>query len=389
MTVGPWWAETPMRICQLVISRNSAVTTTVIHSGVDRAFKRSTAPRPSFECLDSRFSSASGNAGRIGGMGAGAERMERHQVLLYLVALAFGATAGLVVPAVAHPAELALSPVLGLLLYATFLGVPFSKIGQAFRDSSFLLTVLAVNFAVVPVVVFLLSRIVAHDQVLLVGVLFVLLTPCVDYVIVFTGIAEGAKERLLAAAPVLMLVQMFLLPLYLRLFIGSEFVQVVDFTPFVEAFLLLIALPLIAAGVTQIAAALTRTGRIVQEVVLGAMVPLMMLTLAVVVASQIVGVGQEFIALLLVVPVYILFAAVMIPVGVLAGRIAGLDVRGRRAIVFSGATRNSLVVLPLVFALPAAFDLAPLVVVTQTLIELIAMVVFIRLIPRLIPVYSG
>ena len=252
------------------------------------------------------------------------------------------------------------------------------------------------NFAVVPVVVFLLSRIVAHDQVLLVGVLFVLLTPCVDYVIVFTGIAEGAKERLLAAAPVLMLVQMFLLPLYLRLFIGSEFVQVVDFTPFVEAFLLLIALPLIAAGVTQIAAgvtqiaaALTRTGRIVQEVVLGAMVPLMMLTLAVVVASQIVGVGQEFIALLLVVPVYILFAAVMIPVGVLAGRIAGLDVRGRRAIVFSGATRNSLVVLPLVFALPAAFDLAPLVVVTQTLIELIAMVVFIRLIPRLIPVYSG
>nr|WP_321573355.1 hypothetical protein [Georgenia subflava] len=110
----------------------------------------------------------------------------------------------------------------------------------------------------------------------------------------------------------------------------------------------------------------------------------MMLTLAVVVASQIAGVGQQLAALLLAVPVYVLFAAVMIPVGAAAGRIARLDLPGRRAIVFSGATRNSLVVVPLVLALPAAFDLAPLVVVTQTLVELVVMVIFVRLIPRLL-----
>ncbi|SDT03826.1 hypothetical protein SAMN04489751_3578 [Brevibacterium sandarakinum] len=63
---------------------------------------------------------------------------------------------------------------------------------------------------------------------------------------------------------------------------------------------------------------------------------------------------------------------------------AGLDVPGRRAVVFSGATRNSLVVPPLVLALPAAFDLAPLVVVTPTLVELVAMVVFVRLVQRLV-----
>lgn len=84
------------------------------------------------------------------------------------------------------------------------------------------------------------------------------------------------------------------------------------------------------------------------------MVPLMMLTLAVVVASQIAGVGRNLGALLLAIPVYILFAAVMVPLGAAAGRVAGLDVAGRRAIVFSGATRNPLVVLPLVLALPAA-----------------------------------
>ena len=111
----------------------------------------------------------------------------------------------------------------------------------------------------------------------------------------------------------------------------------------------------------------------------------MMLTLAVVVASQIAGVGQQITSLLLTIPVYVLFAALMIPIGALSGRVTRLDVPGRRAVVFSGATRNSLVVLPLVLALPAAFDLAPLVVVTQTLVELLVMVVFVRLIPRLIP----
>lgn len=318
-------------------------------------------------------------------MRARVEWMERVQGPLYLAALVLGAAVGLLVPAIAHPAELAINPVLGLLLYATFLGVPFAKIGEAFRDWRFLTTILVVNFVLVPVVVFLLTRIVAHDQVLLVGVLFVLLTPCVDYVIVFTGIAGGAKERLLAAAPLLMLAQMLLLPFYLWLFVGAEFVEAVDLAPFIEAFLLLIVLPLVSAGLTQLAAARTRWGASVQEVVLGAMVPLMMLTLAVVVASQIAGVGRQLGALLLATPVYVLFAAIMVTIGALAGRVAQLDVPTRRAIVFSGATRNSLVVLPLVLALPAAFDLAPLVVVTQTLVELVLMVIFVRLIPRLLP----
>ena len=313
------------------------------------------------------------------------EWMERWQVPLYLAAFVLGAGIGLLIPAIAHPAELAINPVLGLLLYATFLGVPFAKIGQAFRDWRFLVTVLTVNFVAVPIVVYVLSRIVAHDQVLLIGVLFVLLTPCVDYVIVFTGIAGGAKDRLLAAAPLLMLAQMLLLPLYLWLFVGAEFVATVDFAPFIEAFLLLIALPLVAAGFTQLAAAGTRWGVAIQGTVLGAMVPLMMLSLAVVVDSKIAGVGRQLGALLLAIPVYILFAAVMVPIGAAAGKVARIDVPGRRAIVFSGATRNSLVVLPLVLALPAAFDLAPLVVVTQTLVELIVMVVFVRLIPRLLP----
>ena len=314
------------------------------------------------------------------------EWMERHQVALYVAGLAIGAVVGLAWPVVAYPAELAIHPVLALLLYTTFLGLPFGRIENAFRDRPYLPPIPDVHFVLVPAVVWLLSGIVAHDQVLLVGVLFVLLTPCIDYVIVFAGLAGGDEEKLLAAAPLLMLTQMLLLPLYLWLFVGAEFVGSVEFAPFVEAFVLIIALPLVGAALTQLSAARSRAARRVEQAVMGAMVPLMVATLAVVVASQIAGVSARLGSLLLAVPVYVLFAAVMVPVGMLAGRVAGLDVPGRRAIVFGGATRNSLVGVRLVLALPAAFDLAPLVVVTQTLVELVVMVVFVRLIPWIIRV---
>ena len=119
-----------------------------------------------------------------------------------------------------------------------------------------------------------------------------------------------------------------------------------------------------------------------------AMVPLMVVTLFTVVASQIRGVGERLPALAAVVPLFVAFAAVMVALGVVAARWARLDVPAGRALVFSGVTRNSLVVLPLALALPASLDPAPLVVVTQTLVELGAMVSLVRLVPRLLPLHG-
>lgn len=315
---------------------------------------------------------------------AAVERLERHQIALYVAAIAAGLAAGWWIPG-AHSLEAAINPVLGLLLFATFLAVPFTSIGRAFTDLRFLGAVLVLNFLIVPVVVFALSRFVAADEALLVGVLLVLLAPCVDYVIVFSGLAGGASDRLLAAAPLLMLAQMLLLPGYLWVFAGAETVAMVEIAPFVEAFVVLIVIPLAAAAMVQWAGRRAAAARAVETGMAAAMVPLMMLTLFTVIASQVRGVGEQLGALVAVVPVYVAFLAVMVPVGILTARAAGLNVRSSRALVFTGATRNSLVVLPLALALPTSLSLAPLVVVTQTLVELVGMVVFVRLIPRLLP----
>ncbi len=115
------------------------------------------------------------------------------------------------------------------------------------------------------------------------------------------------------------------------------------------------------------------------------MVPLMVATLALVVASQIADVGAQALTLLRLVPLYTAFAVAAVVVGLLAARVARLDVPATRATVFSATTRNSLVVLPLALALPGPLALAPLAVVTQTLVELVALVVLVRLVPVLVP----
>ncbi|MEG9250211.1 bile acid:sodium symporter [Arthrobacter sp. Soc17.1.1.1] len=311
--------------------------------------------------------------------------MERHQIPLYLSAIVAGGLFGWLIPAAAEPLEHSINPVLGLLLFATFLGIPFAKIGQALRDGRFMVTVMILNFLIVPIIVFGLSRFVGHDRALLIGVMMVLLTPCIDYVIVFSGLAGGFSDRLLVAAPLLMLTQMLLLPVYLLIFIGPDLVSAIEPGPFIEALIVLIIIPLVAAALTQQWAKRAQAARHITALMQNLMVPLMMLTLAIVIGSQIVGIGQELRSLLAVIPIYVAFLIIMVPVGIFASRVMRLDAGSTTAVVFSGATRNSLVVLPLALALPEPLAVVALVVVTQTLVELIGMVTYVKALPKLIP----
>lgn len=157
--------------------------------------------------------------------------------------------------------ERVINPVLAVLLYVTFLEIPFTRLRRAFRNRRFIGAALGMNFLIVPVVVFVLTRFLPHDPVLLVGVFMVLLTPCIDYVITFTELAGGDAEKITATTPALMLTQLLLLPLYLWLFMGPQVAAFIEAGPFIEAFLIIIALPLTLAWATEYWAARSTQGR--------------------------------------------------------------------------------------------------------------------------------
>ncbi|MFG1808094.1 arsenic resistance protein [Streptomyces sp. NPDC049040] len=311
--------------------------------------------------------------------------MERHQVAVYLAAMAVGALLGWAAPAAGPGLGHAINPVLAALLFVTFLQVPAADLLRAARGGRFLAAALTVNFLVVPPVVAAVFGFLPDDQAVRLGVLLVLLCPCVDYVIVFSGLAGAAAHRLLAVTPVLLVVQMLLLPLFLYAFLGSGLSDVVHAGPFLRAFLFLIVVPLALAWALQAWAGHRDAGRRVSDTVTGAMVPLMAATLLTVVASQVPEVGGHFADVGAVVPVYVAFLVVMSFAGRAVARLFRLDVPASRAIVFTGATRNSLVVLPLALALPDDLAVAAVVVVTQTLVEVLGMVAYVRVVPAMLP----
>lgn len=299
--------------------------------------------------------------------------LERRQVPLYLAAIAAGVLLGAAAPGTAPVFAPAVEPAIAALLLVTFHGIPLTRLGAALAGPRFLLALLTVNLLVVPVIVWALTRPLAGSPDLLLGALLVLLAPCIDYVVVFTALARGAHEKLLAATPLLMLGQILALPVLVPL-LGGTASSAIDPAPFVRALVLLVLLPLLAAALLQ---------RLAPRLDLApAMVPLMILVLLAVTASQtprVLGAGG---ALLALVPVYAAFLVLAAAAGLLIARLLRLDAPTATAVTFSGATRNSLVVLPLALAMPT--PLAPAAVVTQTLVELIGMVVLVRVLPRLL-----
>ena len=311
--------------------------------------------------------------------------LEHNQIPIYFVAVFLAVTFGVLAPLSAHGLNLLVTPAIAVLMYAMFLQIPFLDLRQGLGNKRFIAALLLANFILVPLLVWALTRGLVERPALLVGTLLVLLTPCIDYVVVFTHIGKGDSRSMLAATPLLLLLQLVLLPVYLGFMLGAQSAVEVAAGPFVEAFVWLIVVPMILAVLTT---SLARRSSAISRWC-GAWgwlpVPAMALVLFVVIAAQITSVVRDISLLLPVIPIYVAFVVLAPLMGILAARLFALPATTARAVTFSASTRNSLVVLPLALALPEDVrGLAATAVILQTLVELVAELVYVRLIPAVV-----
>ncbi|AMS19711.1 arsenic resistance protein [Pseudomonas synxantha] len=313
------------------------------------------------------------------------DALEHNQIPLYFVAILLAAACGVCTPLLAHGLSVLITPAIAVLMYAMFLQIPFLDLRQGLGNIRFVSALLLANFVLVPLLVWALTRGLLGHPALLVGALLVLLTPCIDYVVVFTHIGKGDSRSMLAATPLLLLLQLALLPVYLGFMLGAHSGVVVEIGPFIEAFLLLIVVPMLLAVLT---AYLARRSTLVDKwssAWAWLPVPAMALVLFVVIGSQITSVMRDIDLLLPVLAIYLGFVLLAPLMGILAARLFALPAPSARAVTFSASTRNSLVVLPLALALPEDVrGLAAAAVILQTLVELVAELVYVRLIPAVV-----
>ena len=315
------------------------------------------------------------------------EKLEQKQIWIYIASLASAAGLGLCIPQhiTAIDNHLLISIVIAVLMFGMFTQIPFTSIKESLGNRRFILALLTANYIAVPIVVWLLSKLLPQQSPVLLGVYLVLLTPCIDYVIVFTHLGRGNEKAMLSSTPVLFVTQMLILPVYLWIFMGKKASEIVNPQPFVEAFLILIVLPLLLAIVLQLISRKNRSSVRLLDGSAWIPVPLMALTLFIVVASQISKLSDYWDVLIKIIPIYIAFMVIMPFLTRYIVKSFGLDVESGRAVIFSAGTRNSLVVLPLALALPENWStLVAAVIVTQTIVELVGELVYVRIVPNLI-----
>lgn len=301
---------------------------------------------------------------------------------IYFAAISIATVAAMGMPQLAS-AEAAITPALALMLFVTFLQVPLRDLGRALTRGRFLGALLVSNFGIVPILAVGLIQLLPADPLIRFGVMLVLLCPCIDYVVTFSHLGKADAKLLLAATPILLVTQMAALPAFLGVFLGEQAAALVEIAPFVHAFVWLIGVPLALAAATQLLAGHSSVARHAKDWLGLLPTPSTALVLFLVFASVVPQLGLAIDAAVSVLPIYVVYAVAAPLLGWVVARGFALESEAGRAVAFSAATRNSLVVLPLGLTVPGAMPVLPAIIVAQTVVELFASLLYIRLMPRL------
>jgi ACR3 family arsenite transporter len=314
--------------------------------------------------------------------------LERRQAWLYLAAIGLGLGLGSAWPGAAAGVSKALWPVLGALLYVTFVQVPLWHLPDALRDRRFIGALLTGNFVLVPILVALVLPWLPADPALRLGVALVLLVPCTDWFITFTQLGGGSTARAIAVTPLNLLLQLALLPPYLWLLLEHELERVLALSNLWPV-VLLVGLPLALAAATERWIEALPARRRLREALAWWTVPLLGVVVLVIAAGNVQTVSEAGRLWLPAVATFAGYLLIAAPIALALSRVFGLGADAGRTVAFSLGTRNSFVVLPFALALPEGWALAVVVIVLQTLVELVGMVIYLRWVPRLFPPTPG
>jgi len=141
-------------------------------------------------------------------------------------------------------------PLLGIMLYATFLPLPLQRFGRVLRNFKVTLASLLVNFLWTPLFAWGLGAVFLQGSPdLRVGLLMLMVTPCTDWYIVFTGVAGGDVALATALLPLNLILQILLLPAYL--FVFAETLVELNPIDLLESMVWVLLIPLFLAIISR------------------------------------------------------------------------------------------------------------------------------------------
>ncbi|WP_113927704.1 arsenic resistance protein [Bacillus sp. P14.5] len=149
-------------------------------------------------------------------------RFEKLYPVIILLSILLGLILGSV-NSIRSMADFAILPLLMAMLFFTFIQIPFAQIQHSFSNRTFALSSLILNFVWTPLFAWAIANIFLSEQpALWIGFIMLMVTPCTDWYIIFTGLAKGDVVASLSILPLNLVLQLALLPVYLHLLTGTS-----------------------------------------------------------------------------------------------------------------------------------------------------------------------
>ena len=364
--------------------------------------------------------------------------LEKHQIEFYFLAILGGTAIGYLFR-VSSCASSVLNFILPVLLFVTFLQVPVSSVIDNLGNKRFLAALLVGNFVFIPILVALLLLIGSGFFYQLSDLfrfpdelnsttpylafafygMILLCAPCVDYVVSFCRLAKGDSSALTAALPVLLIIELaFIMLLGTGQFYDEQNMQATrpELVEFIKSIFRVLIFPLALAWILQ---SVSRYNKIVAYstcFMKNSVVVITAFTLMIIAAyafSELFsifddngyaftkisaekatgiyenttdyGSGEKTLshAFIYGIAFYCAYAVFAPFVGFFTAKLFKLSRKQEIALSFSVSTRNSLVLLPFLLTISPADEqaLVAAVVLTQTCVELVAEIIYVRFIP--------
>jgi ACR3 family arsenite efflux pump ArsB len=280
------------------------------------------------------------------------------------------------------------------MLFFTFLGVEINEITKSFANFRFSVTALAINFLWTPLFAFVLSKIFFGGQIdLQIGFIMLMVTPCTDWYLIFTGLASGNVPLASSVLPMNLILQIILLPVYLFVFMGrsASFVSGL----IVQSVVLTLVLPLTLAGLAKIIASKTGNKKhLLRLLEKNDTIQTVLLCLAVLsmFASQSSLLFSNLIVLIKLLLPLLIFFVLNFLVALSAGKKLKFSFTDTVPLIFTTSARNSPVALAIAAVTFPSRPLIALVLVAGPLIELPVLALDAALLRKIAPrqnIFSG
>ncbi|MCU4742505.1 arsenic resistance protein [Halobacteria archaeon AArc-m2/3/4] len=300
------------------------------------------------------------------------EFVEKYQTAFVLVAIV-GGLALSQVSGVAGVADRLILPFLMVMLFAAFAAIPLSRLRSAFGNRRVVGSSLLINFVWNPLMAVLLGAVFLRDHpALWVGLVMLLVTPCTDWYLVFTDIADGDVPLATSILPYNLVLQLILLPVYLYAFAGT----VVDLPlgVLLESVALVLVVPLVLGGLARWGVTRVKGERWFTRRFLPTLSPLQIVFLSLAIGAMFASQGEivldnpELLALLAV-PV-IVFYAINLGLGFGMGRLLSFSYDEMVCFNNTILSRNSPTALAIAVVAFPHEPLIPLALVIGPLLEL-------------------